>query len=132
MLDRLKSLPLTIFLTLLIWMYAESQGNPGHSEVLTLESVPVLISAPPDVLSQYEVVLETRYVRLTLTGTQNQIESIRNRPPSENGVYAYLDVLPRDRPSVDLTYRTLRFVTPPDTAVMELPSRAAFRLVEGK
>jgi hypothetical protein len=131
MLDRLKSLPLTIFLTLLIWMYAESQGNPGHGEILILDRVPVLISGPAEVLSQYEVVLETPTVRVTLAGTKNQIESIRNRPPAENGVFAYLDLTPRDLPNVNLTFRTLRFVTPPDTSV-DQPPRAGFRLVAGK
>lgn len=131
MLDRLKSLPLTIFLTLLIWMYAESQGNPGHNEILVLDRVPVLISGPPEVLSRYEVVLETTNVRVTLTGTQNQIESIRSRPPGQHGVFAYLDVTPQDLPNVNLTFRTLRFVTPADT-VVEQPPKAGFRLVEGK
>jgi len=129
MLDRLKSLPLTILLTLLIWIYAESQSNPTHNASIVLNNVPVLISGPPEVLSRYQIVLENRSVRVTLTGSQDEINLIRNRLPGQSGVYAYLDISSLDHPTVNDIFKPLRFVTPPNTTVPETLD-IGFRLVE--
>jgi hypothetical protein len=129
MLERLKSLPLTVLLTLLIWMYAESQSNPTHNQSIVLDRIPVLISGPPEVLSRYQINLENKTVRATLTGPQDQINIIRERLPGQSGVYAYLDVSSLDLPTVNDVFRTLRFVTPPNTTVAQ-PPQVGFRLVE--
>jgi hypothetical protein len=131
MFDRLKTLPLTIVLTILIWMYAESQVNSKTIERLSVEGVPVLISGPPDVLSRYEVTVDSGTVSVELSGPQDQIAAVRQRPPGQSGIYAYLDITRDDQPAGSSTYRTLRFVTPDGTAVTQSP-QVGFRLREIK
>jgi len=74
MLDRLKSLPLTIILTVLIWMYAESQVNSVRSDAsMTVAGVPVWVSGPPEVLAKYDVALDPATVSVKVSGPPAQI-----------------------------------------------------------
>ncbi len=135
MLDRLKTLPLTILLTILIWMYAESQSNPmTRIETVTLEDVPVLVSGPPDTLARYQVVLESTRVQVTLTGPADKINPIREHP-NKSGVVAYLDVPTQDTlgnsSSSGEHSSSLRFEVPPGTTV-STGADVGFRLVANK
>jgi len=129
MLDRLKSLPLTIILTILIWMYAESQVNSARSDIsLTMSDIPVWVSGPPSVLSQYDVMVESKSIVISVTGSPNLIEALRNRNPGQSGIFAYLDITPEDRASPNLKYRSIRVVTPVGITVLQKPELVGFRL----
>src|SRR5260221_13673734 len=97
MLDRLKSLPLTIFLTILIWMYAESQVTSSHeTKSVVVPDVPVSISGAPGVLSKYEVELSKPTVTIKVSGSGEPIEALDRRVKSGDvigsGVSAYLNI----------------------------------------
>ena len=135
MLDRLKSLPLTIFLTILIWMYAESQVNSRQDTTpLTVSEVPVWVSGPPDMLAKYDVTLADKTVGLTVTGPTARVESMRRRVKSAgiagSGINAYLDVAPDDRPTGSTTHRRVRPVLPDELTLVGTPEEVGFKLTE--
>ena len=131
MFDRLKSLPLTILLTILIWMYAESQVTSARNESrLEVDNVPIWISGPPELLSNHQVVAEPKSVNIVIAGPKEQIDVMRRLPMGQDGIYAYVDIEPTDRPSPNFAYRPLRFVTPPGTSVVQVPD-VGFRILDG-
>ena len=78
MLDRLKSLPLTIVLTILIWMYAESQFTATRENLqvsLTIAATPQYVVDMQDVEGDKEY-HKTVAVRITLQGARDKVEKI--------------------------------------------------------
>src|ERR1043166_5123927 len=78
--DRLKSLPLTIILTVLIWMYAEAQFTSVQPDVKLNVQV---ISPSPDVSLRVHDLTRDNYAPLmnlivTLQGPRDQIDRIYN------------------------------------------------------
>ena len=98
MFERLKSLPLTIVLTILIWMYAESQVNSTHSIAHLTVDVPVRVTGSPETLARYDVAINPQDASLNLTGPPEQIDALRRETPVQ-GVYAFLDLNSDDRPA---------------------------------
>lgn len=127
MLQRLKSLPLTIVLTILIWMYAESQVNSSHGEDhLTIPNIPVWVSGPPDKLAQYEVSVNPTSVSVKVVGTTEQIDALRHESPIQ-GVYAYVAITPDDYPAGIAVSRQLQLDLPPGVTPAE-PVLVSFRM----
>ena len=130
MFERLKSLPLTIVLTILIWMYAESQVNSTQTVAqTTIRNIPVWVSGPPEMLARYDVKLYPATVDIVISGTPDQIVSLRDRTHLPPGVYAYLDIAYDDRPGSTLMYRPVRFVLPTGVNVVSASS-VAFTLAD--
>jgi hypothetical protein len=129
MLERLKSLPLTIVLTLLIWMYAESQVGVRSDSILTLPAISVWVSGPPQVLAQYDVKVDPQTVSVSVTGTPAQIKALRRVSAGQTGIHAYLDITEDDRPTAVYVYRQVRYVTPQGIAANQPPESVGFRLV---
>ena len=135
MFDRLKSLPLTILLTILIWMYAESQVNSANEpDRVEVSDVPVYVSGPPDVLARFDVSVRPQTIKVMLTGTRDRIAPLRAQLQSgaaAAGIYAYLDIgaddLPMPPPN-PYTRRLLRIQPPAGLSVAQTPS-AEFQLV---
>ncbi len=78
MFDRLKSLPLTILLTVLIWMYAEAKFTATQENVrLTLKPVSpngdLVLRALDPGESRYQATIN---LLVTLQGPQNQVDRI--------------------------------------------------------
>src|SRR4051812_47612235 len=132
MFDRLNSLPLTIVLTILIWMYAESQVNstPGTARLM-VENVPVLVSGAPEVVSPVQVDIVPRTITLTVTGPQELIDRLRSRITrggvKSSGIFAYLDIDSGDLPSGQMVRRQLRFSFPEGIQLYEAPSEVTCR-----
>jgi hypothetical protein len=78
MLERLKGLPLTIILTILIWMYAESQFTASQPDVRL--NVQVVTTTPDYQLIIFDAdrktTTKTMNLVVTLQGPQNQIKDI--------------------------------------------------------
>ncbi len=129
MLDRLKSLPLTIVLTVLIWMYAESQVTSQQAQ-LEVPGVPVLVSFPPELLSRYEVVLETKSVTVTVLGSGVPIDALRSkiRRNEETGIFAHLNIEAGDLPAPTKLQRQLQFALPEGITLLSYPAEAAYYL----
>ena len=126
MLDRLKSLPLTVALTLLIWLYAESQV-PINPEAATrvISGVEVWPAGPlTEILDRYELVITPQWVDVTLTGTSDVLDALPRR-----SVTAYLDIEPRDVDSTVEKTRRLRIIAPSGVNVVQ-PRDVKFRLIE--
>lgn len=129
MLERLKSLPLTIILTVLIWMYAESQVNSARSDAsTTVAAIPVWVSGPPQVLAHYDVTVDPQTVSVNVTGTAAQIEALHKGGPEQTGIRVYLDITEEDRPTAGLVYRLVRYVPPQGITVTQSPELVGFRL----
>src|SRR5690242_5739311 len=95
MLERLKTLPLTMVLTILIWMYAEAQttnplsglfGPPmvpqtqpatERTETLRVPQVPVWVAGPPEMLAGSRAEVTPGAVDVTVVGPAGEIERIR-------------------------------------------------------
>ena len=78
MLDRLKSLPLTIFLTILVWMYAEAQFATTQDNVRV--SIKVLSPSPDLTVSALDPI-EGRYrnnlnVVISVQGAKSQVDRL--------------------------------------------------------
>ena len=136
MFDRLKSLPLTIVLTILIWMYAESQvTSQGVSVQVTVKNVPVWVSGPPDILARYDITVDPTSVDVKVSGLPQKIDPLRPHLEAGGtfaGIYAYLDITPEDRPSPppnNFRRRALRFMAPDGLTVSD-PPEAAFQMIE--
>ena len=147
MFDKLKSLPLTIFLTILIWMYAESQVSSSRAEAkLTVNGVPVALSGPPEVLKsvldQYDVVFEPAEVSVQVEGAPDRIEILRTRAMGggqTTGIRAYVELTPEDRTvgggnagkgaGVMLPRHPLRVVALAEFVVLQAPESVSVRLV---
>jgi hypothetical protein len=126
MLDRLKSLPLTVALTLLIWLYAESQV-PTNPEVATrvISGVEVWPAGPlTEILNDYDLIITPQWVDVTLTGSSDVLDSLPRR-----SVTAYLDIEPRDVDSTVEKSRRLRIIAPSGVNVVQ-PRDVRFRLIE--
>jgi hypothetical protein len=101
MLDRLKSLPLTIVLTILIWMYAEAQFTAVHDDVRVNVKV---LSPTSDLAVRVYDNAENRYSSIaslivTLQGPKNQIEqiyqeSLSTAPDEEFAGLSYVPTVP--------------------------------------
>ena len=129
MFDRLKSLPLTIILTVLIWMYAESQVNSFRSDAsVTVAKVPVWVSGPPGVLAKYDVALDPAAVSVKVSGPPAQIDSMRNIDPSKTGIHVYLDITEQDQPTAVMLSRLVRYAAPEGITISQVPERVGFRL----
>jgi hypothetical protein len=129
MLDRLKSLPLTIILTVLIWMYAESQVTMVRSDdSLTVASVPVWVSGPPEELAQYNVTVEPQTIPVTVTGMPAHIEAMRASRLEQTSIHVYLDITEEDRPTGVMVYRLVRYVPPQGITVTQPSVPVGFRL----
>jgi len=127
MLERLKSLPLTIVLTILIWMYAESQVNSSHAILHLSVDVPVRVTGSPNMLARYDVTINPQVVALSLTGPPEQIDALRREAPVQ-GVYAYLDLSPDDRPAGISIPRQLRIDLPAGVTLDQPGIIVSFRL----
>jgi hypothetical protein len=127
--ERLKSLPLTIILTVVIWMYAESQVSVRSDSILTLTAVPVWVSGPPQVLAQFDVKVEPLTVSVNVSGTPAQIKALRKLTPGQVGIHAYLDVSEDDRPTSVYVFRQVRYAPPPGITITQTPESVGFRLV---
>lgn len=138
MFDKLKSLLLTVFLTILIWMYAESQVSSSRGEAtLTVKGVPVTLSGPPDVLkevlNQSNVVLDPPDVSVQVAGAPDRIDALRQRAlggGAMTGIRAYVEFVPEDRGmgSGVMLSRSLRVVAPEGIFVLQAPERITVRL----
>ena len=104
MLERLKSLPLTIVLTILIWMYAEAQFTAHREDI----PVTLRLAAPS---KDYALIVhgadpddsrgrDALTVRITVQGSQAKIDRLYQQ---SNGTMT---------PDEDLA--NLRFMLPPD------------------
>ena len=124
-LDRLKSLPLTIALTLLIWVYADTQvrTEPEHTSQIVVE-VPVVIAAPMEIINNSDVYVEPQNVNVTLTGTREALNGMDKRM-----VTAYLDLDWGDRGIGSMTRKTLR-VTVPNGIIVAHPVEVNFKVIE--
>jgi len=141
MLERLKSLPLTILLTILIWMYAESQVSSARSEAtLLVKDVPVALSGPPEllqeVLAQCDVIFEPGSVSVQVAGAPDRIEALGQRAlggGSATGIRAYVEMTAENRPPTGgagvVLSRPLRVVPPAEFVVVQAPERVSIRLV---
>ena len=123
-LDRLKSLPLTIGLTLLIWLYAESQVRPTQNASEMEIEVPVWVAGPPDIINDNDVIVDPRVVKVTIAGTQEALNKLDKRM-----VGAYLDVDWGDRDVTTMTRKALR-VTAPSGLTVARPVEVNFKLSE--
>jgi len=133
MLDRLKSLPLTIVLTILIWMYAESQvTSPQGTARLDVKGVPVLAAGAPDVLSPVHVEVEPRTVDLIVSGPQEAIDRLHNRivrsGVKSSGIFAYLDIDANDEPDGRMIRRQLRYSLPDGVMLYAAPADVTCRI----
>jgi hypothetical protein len=81
MLQRLKSLPLTILLTILIWMYAEAQSSsvPHDEESEMVRGVPVSVPGDPALLARYQISVIPKMVDVTVSGSAASIKSFREK-----------------------------------------------------
>ncbi len=133
MFERLKSLPLTIVLTILIWMYAESQVNSTRTEDrLTLPNVPVCINGPADELAQFQVSVDPPSVSVAVSGTSDQIDVLRHQTPAEGvypGVYAYVAITADDHPAGTYVSRQLHVELPLGVALAGPPPVVSFRMI---
>jgi hypothetical protein len=130
MFDRLKSLPLTIILTVIIWMYAESQVTSARNSTgEVVSNIPVWVSGPPDVLARYDVVVDPGTISVTVAGAPGVIETLRKGNTGLLAIHAYLDITGEDRSSPMLEFRSLRFVLPPGLSVLQAPGGVGFRLL---
>jgi hypothetical protein len=134
MFDRLKSLPLTILLTILIWMYAESQVNSTRAEAkLTVKDIPVWVSGPPSVLAANDITVEPKTVEVTVVGTPDLIDTLNQRATTggqSTGIHAFVDLTPDDKPAPGVvSYRSPRIVTPAGLTLLQAPERVGFRMV---
>jgi hypothetical protein len=78
MFERLKSLPLTVGLTLLIWLYAESQVRTApEQEKVQIGNVPVWVAGPPDSINQFDVIVEPRFVTVEVTGPRQLLATLK-------------------------------------------------------
>ncbi|MCL2640625.1 MAG: hypothetical protein FWD53_07265 [Phycisphaerales bacterium] len=139
MLSRLKTFPLTIVLTILIWMYAEAQFASKHAtitETEALHDLPVWVSGPPEVVERYKIELHPPFLKsLTVSGSPAVIQSLRQRMASGTNstaskVHAYLDITADDQPSEGRVTRSLRYTLPPGLTLLKYPGEVDFRLVE--
>ena len=133
--ERLKTLPLTIFLTILIWMYAEAQVNSVSRVTATVPNIPVWVSAPPEILNKYDVQIEPASVRLIVSGEAGTIDALRKRIEAGDqdlGIHAILDVNADDHPSPAYSSRSVRCPTPEGLTLQEKPPNVSFRLQERK
>lgn len=129
MLARLKSLPLTIILTVVIWMYAESQVTLVHGDnTLTVTDVPVWVSGPPEALAQYNIAVEPQAISVSVTGTPSLIQKLRQSSAAQSGIHVYLDITDEDRPSPLVAYRAVRYVAPTGVSVLQPPELVGYRL----
>ena len=129
MLARLKSLPLTIILTVVIWMYAESQVTLVHGDnTLTVTDVPVWVSGPPQALAQYNIAVEPQAISVSVTGTPALIQKLRQSSSAQSGIHAYLDITDEDRPLPLVAYRAVRYVTPAGISILQPPELVGYRL----
>ena len=130
MFDRLKSLPLTILLTMLIWMYAESQVNSTRAEAkVTLKDVPVWISGSPETLAQfaqYDVTLDPKTMEVTVVGTPDRIKALKG-----SEIQAYVVLTSEEKPIAGtVSSRELRVVPPEGITISQAPGHVKFRVVE--
>ncbi len=135
MFERLKSLPLTILLTILIWMYAEAQSShaPRLEETSwTIRDVPVLVSGPQAVLEQYKVDFEPKFISVTVTGSSSSIGLLRDRldkgGAAASGIRAYADISSQDREGSG----RIRYVFPEGLSRSEAPDSFSYKLQERK
>lgn len=130
MVDRLKSLPLTIFLTVLIWMYAESQVHSVTQESTEVAGVPVLVCAAPAVINRYQVSVEPSQVAVTVSGPAPLIARIRGTSANEAGVQAQLDITAEDVGGPVAGQRRLRFLLPEGLSIASGEAYATYHLRE--
>ena len=107
MLDRLKSLPLTIILTILIWMYAEAQFTSTQDNVRL--SVKLLAPSSDQVVLGYDPI-DDRYrdtinIVATIQGAKSQIDQIYqmslNASPQNHEFKQLTFAAPLTDPSID-------------------------------
>jgi|GEM_PF-3497452 len=114
MLSRLKTLPLTIVLTILIWMYAESQqstldysttrddritntstqgcGAEHRLKRATINDLPVWVSGPPDAVARYQIELYPRVLKsLVVSGSPAAIQALLQRMAPRSGGESTVD-----------------------------------------
>lgn len=121
MFERLKSLPLTIVLTILIWMYAESQVHSSHAEArLDVSDIPVWITWQGSNDPGYAVTVYPPTVSITISGSPEQIDALRRENPIP-GIHAYLDLAASDSPSGLTSTRSLRLELPPGISLASAP-----------
>jgi hypothetical protein len=75
LLDRLKSLPLTIILTILIWMYAEAQFASSEEGLTVL---PRVVSRDPESAARIVTPADGAF-RITVEGSRGQVERFRQQ-----------------------------------------------------
>jgi len=137
LISGLKSLPLTIVLTVLIWMYAESQFTATEeaamgNAVVTLP-VTLRVSGPPELLAHVRVEPRVPTVQITVAGSAAKIGTIRSALAAnkETGVLASLDVAPGLKPEVEAS-GTIHYVLPEGVALREGPVMMEYLLREGR
>jgi len=146
MLSRLKTLPLTIILTILIWMYAESQRhtaelagtqnhNAGHQpreQVIaeTIHNLPIFVSGPPDVIAHYQIELYPNVLQsLVISGSPTTLQTLRQRSIASQ-IHAYLDITEDDHPTQNRISRPLRYSLPEGITLLRHPCEIEFQLTE--
>ena len=136
MLSRLKTLPLTIALTILIWMYAEAQfasKRPTIMETEAIPDVPVEVSGMPDVMARYLVELHPPHLTsLIVSGSPKAIQALRQRMANggDSQIHVELDITPDDQSSPNYITRPLRYTLPEGLTLQKYPSDIEFRLIE--
>jgi hypothetical protein len=106
----LKSLPLTIVLTVLIWLYAESQvPRPPPEATAQVGDVEVWVTGPPAIINNYDVIAEPLLVTVTVSGTRSEVEALQR-----DRVSAYLEIVRDDRSATQAAQeeRALRVIVP--------------------
>ena len=118
MLERLKSLPLTFVLTILIWMYAESQVRTVPETFMReIKGVPVQIMASPEVINTYDIMVEPTSVTVLITGARDLEGELL-----PGHISAYLDISSDDIRVASNHDKSLRFSTPQGISVTNPPT----------
>jgi hypothetical protein len=93
MFSRLKSLPLTIVLTILIWMYAEAQFTSTRDKVLLVKIAPPSADLSVRVFDAQGTPRSLASVVVTLQGPKEQLDRIAASPEGEISSLTYVPPL---------------------------------------
>jgi hypothetical protein len=118
-----------------------SQGNAtvrirrAQQGVLGVGEVPIWVSGPPGLVSNYNIEVTPQTVGLMLSGPSALVEATRQRlsgGPKAAGISAYLDLTPEDHPEPGgvAVRRALRYVLPDGLSLLQSPPEASFKLLE--
>jgi hypothetical protein len=104
-------------------------------------NVPVWVSGPPVLLSRYDVDVQPKFVRVAVSGAEGAVRALQDRISAaahsggagagiDEGIHAYLDISPDERPTDALITRRVRYVLPDGLTAQDAPAEVRFRLIE--